>query len=681
MEDTGNATFNNFINDARYTQNVSWDNCYTYVQAFTGYCFGNTNFSAGTAFNSTSEVRAGDVIWINNSHYFAVLKRSGNSLYVAEGNYLGHVEIRWGYTISGNLINSESWTGWHWSSPAAPSTPTVEHGSEMSSGYSKTIPDGDYMIATAGNADKTQFYYLDIFGIDLPAASGTNVDLAGPTNGDLPVCEIWTVKYSNGFYTIKQKGTNMSLDVWKKDTSNGANICVSAYNGGSNQKWAISHNGNNGYRIQSKCSGYSVDVTGLQIQLGTNIQQCKNNTSDAQSWLFIPYKPSQTLAEGRYILLSAMSSSVELDVKGDTANVADNTNVQIWKDTAKSRYNSFDIKKLSNGYYSVLHAASGKSLDVTYAISTSSNVAIHSANNSVAQQWAITKDGYNGGYILRAKCSGYTLDVQGATTANGTNIWQHPINYGKNQTWVFVPAEYKVSFNANGGTSAPGSQTKYYKENLTLSTSKPSRSNYQFLRWNTKADGSGVNYNPGDVYSEDKDLILYAQWQAIPNTNNTSTGSTTSNNNASNNNNADNKNNTSTGSTSNTGNKTNNTNVGGNNNTNTGGNNNTNTGKQEQSMTVKAAKQKTISLKKLKKKKQKVRPITVQSAVGTVSYKIVGGSKKSKKALKINANTGKITVKKKTKKGTYKVKVKVNAAGNSVYQPASKTVQVTIKVK
>jgi len=140
----------------------------------------------------------------------------------------------------------------------------------------------------------------------------------------------------------------------------------------------------------------------------------------------------------------------------------------------------------------------------------------------------------------------------------------------------------------------------------------------------------------------------------------------------------DNQNDNNSGS--NSGNNNNN-NGGSNTSNNNGGNNiNNTTTKQSQSMTVKATK-KTVKAKKLKKKKQVISPITVKNAQGTVSYKITGGNKKSKKALKINAKNGKITVKKKTKKGTYKVKVKVTAAGNKSYNAGSKTVTVEVVVK
>ena len=57
------------------------------------------------------------------------------------------------------------------------------------------------------------------------------------------------------------------------------------------------------------------------------------------------------------------------------------------------------------------------------------------------------------------------------------------------------------------------------------------------------------------------------------------------------------------------------------------------------------------------------------------------GKKSFKKYFKVNRNTGKITVKKRLKKGTYKVTVKVKAAGDNKYKAAEKKVTFKIKVK
>ncbi len=107
------------------------------------------------------------------------------------------------------------------------------------------------------------------------------------------------------------------------------------------------------------------------------------------------------------------------------------------------------------------------------------------------------------------------------------------------------------------------------------------------------------------------------------------------------------------------------------------------TAKKKNPIKVTTAK-KTIKLKKLKKKNQTVKPLTVKKAKGKVTYKIIknGTTKKIRKYVKISKK-GAITFKKwkKAKKGTYKVKVTVTAAGNKSYEKGSKTVTAKIKVK
>ena len=67
---------------------------------------------------------------------------------------------------------------------------------------------------------------------------------------------------------------------------------------------------------------------------------------------------------------------------------------------------------------------------------------------------------------------------------------------------------------------------------------------------------------------------------------------------------------------------------------------------------------------------------------GTKKYTLLRVSKsKYKKYFKVNSKTGKLTVRKGLRKGTYVVKVKVMAAGNSNYNASAKTVKYTIKVK
>lgn len=94
------------------------------------------------------------------------------------------------------------------------------------------------------------------------------------------------------------------------------------------------------------------------------------------------------------------------------------------------------------------------------------------------------------------------------------------------------------------------------------------------------------------------------------------------------------------------------------------------------------AKKATVSLKvsALKKKAQTVANLTVTCDKGKASYKNASSNKTAKK-FKVNAKTGKVTVPKGTKKGTYAVKVKVTVNAGANYQKLTKTVSFKVKVK
>lgn len=71
-------------------------------------------------------------------------------------------------------------------------------------------------------------------------------------------------------------------------------------------------------------------------------------------------------------------------------------------------------------------------------------------------------------------------------------------------------------------------------------------------------------------------------------------------------------------------------------------------------------------------------PLKVSKAEGKATYAKASGSSS---ALTIDKTSGKVTVKKGTKKGTYTIKVKVSAAGNANYKAGSKTVTCKVAVK
>ena len=71
-----------------------------------------------------------------------------------------------------------------------------------------------------------------------------------------------------------------------------------------------------------------------------------------------------------------------------------------------------------------------------------------------------------------------------------------------------------VTYNANGGSGAPSAQTKWFDSDLTLSTTKPTRTGYTFLGWSTSSTATTATYAPGATYSTNSSITLYAVWKA-----------------------------------------------------------------------------------------------------------------------------------------------------------------------
>ncbi len=113
---------------------------------------------------------------------------------------------------------------------------------------------------------------------------------------------------------------------------------------------------------------------------------------------------------------------------------------------------------------------------------------------------------------------GHTFQGWGTSTTDTTADYQPGASYTTNAATtlyaIWKANTYKVTYNANGGVNAPAAQTKTYGQNLTLSTSKPTRTNYTFKGWATTANATGTGqYQPGGLYTYNAATTLYAVWE------------------------------------------------------------------------------------------------------------------------------------------------------------------------
>ena len=112
--------------------------------------------------------------------------------------------------------------------------------------------------------------------------------------------------------------------------------------------------------------------------------------------------------------------------------------------------------------------------------------------------------------------------VTDSTTVSGNmTIYAH---------WA-PPGIYTVMYDANGGTGKPAEQQETIGTALKLSEKTPTKTfkitydanggsvspasktvSCTFNNWNTAKNGSGTSYNPGEQYTADTTVTLYAQW-------------------------------------------------------------------------------------------------------------------------------------------------------------------------
>ena len=114
--------------------------------------------------------------------------------------------------------------------------------------------------------------------------------------------------------------------------------------------------------------------------------------------------------------------------------------------------------------------------------------------------------------------SGYTFLGWSTSSIATTATYAAGGTYTKNANatlyavWEKIPV-YTISYNANGGSGAPSSQTKTKDVALVLSSTKPTRSGYTFLGWAASSSATIVSYYPGDTYYTNKNITLYAVWE------------------------------------------------------------------------------------------------------------------------------------------------------------------------
>lgn len=158
--------------------------------------------------------------------------------------------------------------------------------------------------------------------------------------------------------------------------------------------------------------------------------------------------------------------------------------------------------------YNNIRGATAKG-DDSWGWSSATSISTNSTKTLRTTTHTITKSHSAQSIKCWAKVEGIAGIYSGSSSTASVNVT------------VSAKTSYAVSYNGNGGTlnAKTTAQTKWYNEALTLhggttSSPSPTRTGYTFVKWNTKADGTGTSYNAAASYTGNAALTLYAIWKA-----------------------------------------------------------------------------------------------------------------------------------------------------------------------
>lgn len=322
--------------------------------------------------------------------------------------------------------------------------------------------DGTYTFVNKGTG-----LALDVWGAG--TANSTNVDAFTPNGSSAQCFELREHQnlIKEGVYSICVAGkTSLVLDVKSGSTGNGANVQLYTSNSSLAQRWYFKLVAGevNTYTIES-----TVSAKLLTADSSGNVVQRSNSGSAWQQWI-------PAIDEDGFILVNAADSSKVLDI--EDGSLASTANVQIYADngTAAQRFRlCAGNANLSNGTYFIQMAlATSSVLDVANGSKDNgANVRIYAQNDTGAQKWNVKKNS-DGTYTIINAASGKALDVKNASKTSGANVQQYTANNTAAQKWyiAYVPGGFRIQsaldsnlvLDVDGGSTKNGANVRIFTD-------------------------------------------------------------------------------------------------------------------------------------------------------------------------------------------------------------------------
>lgn len=201
---------------------------------------------------------------------------------------------------------------------------------------------------------------------------------------------------------------------------------------------------------------------------------------------------------------SGQKGKIGIYVKTSSTNTAVKTTVQIWFWTIYSCYDK-PIKLKYDAGEDVTSASTTvvTSKDINHTVDTGDG---WSTSNQTKLYEYTTSTGWSRYHTQRT--------INFCASLSGIDMLSGKTMTASKSITIKAKPSYTVSYSANGGSGAPSSQTKWYDESLTLSSTKPTRTGYKFKGWSTSSTATTATWSAGGTYTTNATDTLYAVWKA-----------------------------------------------------------------------------------------------------------------------------------------------------------------------
>ncbi len=273
------------------------------------------------------------------------------------------------------------------------------------------IEDGAYVISCSANTN----FVLDVAGPSTDNGAKVHVW----TRTEAPNQKFYITYEGEDYYKIASINSAKMLDVANASTESGIQIQQYENNDTEAQRFKIVKNEDGTYSFIAKCSGMALDVYGGIFEDGGKVQQYKINGTDAQKFNLEKTELINDNVNGGVISIkTAKNPSMQMDMIN--CSEEEGNKVHLWQDAA-TLAQRFEMHRVGKNEIRIRTAASGGWLRGSSNKEGADVVQIGNSKTepSNSDTWKVEWDE---GIILVNKETGLALTVNGDINTNGTEI-------------------------------------------------------------------------------------------------------------------------------------------------------------------------------------------------------------------------------------------------------------------